>query len=84
MGGARAAAPAGCCCPGRRATASWSTSGPRTIATLAGGTPILALDMYEHSYHMDFGAKAASYVDTFMDAVRWNNAEQLFVRMTGD
>ena len=40
--------------------------------------------MYEHSYHMDFGAKAASYVDTFMDAVRWNNAEQLFVRMTGD
>src|ERR1700755_1244866 len=31
--------------------------------TLAGGTPILALDMYEHSYHMDFGAKAASYVD---------------------
>jgi superoxide dismutase, Fe-Mn family len=24
--------------------------------TLAGGTPILALDMYEHSYHMDFGA----------------------------
>ena len=26
--------------------------------TLAGGTPILALDMYEHSYHIDFGAKA--------------------------
>jgi len=22
--------------------------------------------MYEHSYHIDFGAKAASYVDTFM------------------
>src|SRR5262249_52055359 len=33
--------------------------------TLAGGTPILALDMYEHSYHIDFGAKAATYVDTF-------------------
>ena len=33
--------------------------------TLAGGTPILGLDMYEHSYHMDFGAKAASYVDTY-------------------
>jgi len=31
---------------------------------------------------MDFGAKAATYVDTFMDAVRWNNAEQLFVHMT--
>lgn len=42
--------------------------------TLAGGTPILALDMYEHSYHIDFGAKAATYVDTFMDAIRWESA----------
>jgi Fe-Mn family superoxide dismutase len=46
--------------------------------TLAGGTPILALDMYEHSYHMDFGAKAGGYVDTFMAAVRWRNADVLF------
>ena len=50
--------------------------------TLAGGTPILALDMYEHSYHMDFGAKAASYVDTFMNVIRWNNAERLYVQMS--
>ena len=28
--------------------------------TLAGGQPILALDMYEHAYHMDYGAKAAT------------------------
>jgi Fe-Mn family superoxide dismutase len=46
--------------------------------TLAGGTPILALDMYEHSYHMDYGAKAGAYVDTFMDAIRWSNADRLF------
>jgi len=46
--------------------------------TLAGGTPILALDMYEHSYHMDFGAKAASYVDTFMETIRWENVEHLY------
>ena len=39
--------------------------------TLAGGTPILALDMYEHSYHIDFGAKAADYVTTFMAAINW-------------
>jgi len=50
--------------------------------TLAGGTPILALDMYEHSYHIDFGAKAASYVDIFMDAIRWDNAERLFVQQS--
>ena len=46
--------------------------------TLAGGTPILALDMYEHSYHIDFGAKAAGYVETFMQAVRWENPGRLF------
>jgi Fe-Mn family superoxide dismutase len=52
--------------------------------TLAGGTPILALDMYEHSYHIDFGAKAASYVDTFMGAVRWSNADRLFSEVVRD
>src|SRR5450432_3899035 len=33
---------------------------------LAGGIPILALDMYEHSYHIDFGAAPGPYVDAFM------------------
>jgi len=42
---------------------------------LAGAIPILALDMYEHAYHMDFGAKAAAYVDAFMANVRWSSAE---------
>jgi superoxide dismutase, Fe-Mn family len=51
--------------------------------TLAGGTPILALDMYEHSYHIDFGAKPAAYVDTFMAAVRWSNADRLFKELQG-
>src|SRR5882724_1523707 len=39
---------------------------------LAGATPVLALDMYEHSYHMDFGAKAGAYVDAFMKNIRWD------------
>jgi superoxide dismutase, Fe-Mn family len=41
--------------------------------TLAGGRPILALDMYEHSYHMDYGARAAAYVDAFMATINWTN-----------
>ena len=52
--------------------------------TLAGGTPILALDMYEHSYHMDFGAKAAGYVDTFMEAIRWENAHRRFKALANE
>jgi Fe-Mn family superoxide dismutase len=50
--------------------------------TLAGGVPILALDMYEHSYHIDYGAKAATYVDTFMEVVRWANADRLLAGLT--
>jgi Fe-Mn family superoxide dismutase len=38
---------------------------------VAGGIPILALDMYEHAYHMDFGAAAGGYVDAFMDNIDW-------------
>jgi superoxide dismutase, Fe-Mn family len=46
--------------------------------TLAGAQPILALDMYEHAYHIDYGAKAAAYVDSFMAAIRWSNSDRLF------
>ena len=48
--------------------------------TLAGGRPVLVLDMYEHAYHMDYGAKAAAYVDTYMEMVRWENAVKLYER----
>ena len=49
--------------------------------TLAGGTPILALDMYEHSYHIDYGAKAGSYVDVFMAAVNWSVVQRAYEGM---
>ena len=48
--------------------------------TLANGRPILALDMYEHAYQMDYGAKAAAYVDTFMQGIRWDNVSSLYER----
>ena len=49
---------------------------------VAGATPILALDMYEHSYHMDYGAKAAAYVDAYMENINWTNAARLFGQCT--
>jgi Fe-Mn family superoxide dismutase len=42
---------------------------------VAGAIPILALDMYEHAYHIDFGANARAYVDTFMRNVDWKSVE---------
>ncbi|AMN45288.1 Fe/Mn superoxide dismutase [Rhodoplanes sp. Z2-YC6860] len=46
--------------------------------TIAGGRPVLVLDMYEHAYHMDYGAAAAKYVDIFMEAIHWENAAKLY------
>ena len=65
---------------------TWSPRDKRLInawaadhtTTLAGGQPILALDMYEHAYHMDYGAKAGDYVEAFMQATRWSNADTLY------
>jgi Fe-Mn family superoxide dismutase len=36
--------------------------------------------MYEHAYHMDYGARAAAYVDAYMEAIRWENAATLYER----
>jgi len=37
----------------------------------AGTAPLLVLDMYEHSYAIDFGAAAARYIDAFFANVKW-------------
>jgi Fe-Mn family superoxide dismutase len=50
--------------------------------TLAGGTPLLALDMYEHAYAIDYGAKASAYVDAFMTTTNWATADRVFSRAT--
>lgn len=47
---------------------------------VAGAIPILALDMYEHAYHMDFGANAGAYVDAFMQLIAWDKVYARFQR----
>ena len=38
---------------------------------LVDATPVLVLDMYEHAYHIDFGANAIAYIDAFMRNIDW-------------
>jgi Fe-Mn family superoxide dismutase len=63
----------------KRLLNSWAAD---HTTTLAGGEPVLVLDMYEHAYQMDFGAKAADYVTTVMGTINWSNADQLYARYT--
>jgi superoxide dismutase, Fe-Mn family len=49
---------------------------------LAGGTPLLALDMYEHAYHIDFGSNVGAYVDAFMANIAWGRVAARFAGIT--
>jgi len=40
---------------------------------IAAAVPILALDMYEHAYHLDYGADASAYIEAFMKAIAWKS-----------
>ncbi|WAC49866.1 superoxide dismutase [Asticcacaulis sp. SL142] len=70
---------------------SWSPRAGRLVnqwaadhtMTVADGTPLLALDMYEHAYHMDYGAKASAYVDAYMSNIEWSSAERMFSKYSG-
>lgn len=48
--------------------------------TIGDGVVVLALDMYEHSYHIDYGAKAAAYVDAYMENINWQNVAERIQR----
>lgn len=37
----------------------------------AATVPLIVMDMYEHSYQMDFGAAAAKYIDAFFQNLQW-------------
>ena len=50
-----------------------------TMATV-GGDPLLVLDMFEHAYAMDYGSRAAAYVDAFMGIINWNAVNARFAR----
>jgi Fe-Mn family superoxide dismutase len=45
---------------------------------LWGSHPILALDVWEHSYYYDYGPDRGSFVDAFFDVVDWDNVAQQY------
>ncbi|PSQ24393.1 superoxide dismutase [Halobacteriales archaeon QS_9_67_17] len=49
---------------------------------LWGSHPILALDVWEHSYYYDYGPDRGSFIDGFFDVVNWEKAESEFETVT--
>lgn len=44
--------------------------------SLAGGVPLLVMDVYEHAYAMDYGANTRAYVDAFFQNVNWDEVNR--------
>ncbi len=44
--------------------------------SLALGTPLLVMDMYEHAYAMDYGANTRGYVDAFFQNLNWEEVNR--------
>jgi Fe-Mn family superoxide dismutase len=55
----------------RRQKRLWNQVGLDDSQAAVDATPLLVLDMYEHAYHLDFGAHATAYIDAFMRNIDW-------------
>jgi Fe-Mn family superoxide dismutase len=45
---------------------------------LAGGAPLLVMDVFEHAYFADYGLKRADYIETFIKAIDWSVVSERF------
>jgi Fe-Mn family superoxide dismutase len=45
------------------------------VGHLAGGRPILIMDVFEHAYMTDYGLKRADYIAAFFKNINWTAAE---------
>jgi Fe-Mn family superoxide dismutase len=44
-------------------------------------TPLVALDVYEHAYMMDYGVARADYIDAFFKNLNWDDVEKEVTRI---
>ena len=43
-----------------------------------GAHPVLALDVWEHSYYHDYGPSRGEFIDGFFDVIDWSDVEERF------
>lgn len=46
------------------------------VAHLAGCTPLVVMDVFEHAFMLDYGLKRADYISAFMGALDWAAVEK--------
>lgn len=46
------------------------------LGHLAGLTPLLVMDVFEHAFMVDYGLKRADYINVFMSSIDWHAVEE--------
>jgi len=52
--------------------------GEHDIGHLAGGNPVLIMDVWEHAFMLDYGIDRKAYIKAFFDNINWNTVAQRF------
>ena len=50
------------------------------VGHFSGCAPLLAIDVFEHAYLIDYGTKRADYIDAFMKVIDWKVVEKRSIR----
>lgn len=62
----------------KRLTNAWINE--HDLGHLAGGTPILIMDVFEHAYLLDYGIDRAKYIEAFFNNINWDVVAKRYVR----
>lgn len=57
-------------------TSTQNQDNPLMRNAIIQGTPILALDVWEHAYYLDYQYKRKNYIDAFFNVINWNKVEE--------
>jgi Fe-Mn family superoxide dismutase len=57
-------------------TSTQNQDNPLMRNALVRGTPILALDLWEHAYYLDYQYKRKNYVDAFFKVINWSKVAE--------
>jgi len=52
-------------------------SDAHNVGAVWGAIPVIALDVYEHAYAIDYGISRKAYIDSFFKNLDWAYAERI-------